>query len=58
MNDQPKKPAVEQIDILAMEHEYKLPHWLSFAERYPERAAAIRKKNRDKWLAERQKNQK
>lgn len=56
MNDEPNdKPKKEKIDILAMEFEYKLQHWLSFPERYPERAAAIRKKNRDRWLAEQKK---
>ena len=46
------KPEVYEIDILQMELDKKLPHWLDWTQRYPDKADAIRKKHRDKWLAE------
>ena len=47
-----KKPGVEHIDILQMELDQKLPYWLDPSQKNPEKADAIRKKHRDKWLAE------
>lgn len=49
------KPPKLKIDILAMELEQKLPHWLSPSEKNPEAFEAIRRKHRDKWLAEQKK---
>jgi len=46
------KPDTYTIDILQMEIDEKLPHWLSWPQKHPEEAAAIRKKHRDRWLAE------
>jgi hypothetical protein len=47
-----EKPDIEYIDILQMELDQKLPYWLDWSQTHPEEVAAIRKKNRDKWLAE------
>src|SRR5262245_52311827 len=42
-----------KIDILAMELEQKLPHWLDWRQRNPEKVREIRERNRAKWLAQR-----
>jgi hypothetical protein len=47
-----EKPEIEHINILQMELEQKLPYWLDWSQTHPEEVKAIRKKNRDKWLAE------
>jgi hypothetical protein len=46
-----------KIDILKMELDEKLPHWLSPQARYSHRHDAARKRNREKYLAMR-KNEK
>ena len=46
------KPEKYEIDILQMELDKKLPHWLDPMQRDPAKAEAIRKKHRDKYLAE------
>jgi len=43
-----------KIDILQMELDQKLPHWLSPAGKGKGSLADIRKRNRDKYLKERQ----
>jgi len=45
-------PEKIEIDILAMELEKKLPHWLDPTQKNPEKFAAIRERNRAKWLAQ------
>jgi hypothetical protein len=50
-----KKPEVEHIDILQMELDRKLPYWLDWSQTHPEQVDAIRRKNREKWLAEQKK---
>jgi hypothetical protein len=47
-----EKSDIEHIDILQMELEQKLPYWLDWSQTHPKEAEEIRKKNRDKWLAE------
>ena len=44
-----------EIDILQMELEQKLPHWLDWTQQNPDKVKAIREKNRAKWLAEQKK---
>lgn len=43
---------VEEIDILQMELDKKLPHWLDPYERDPQMVEDIRERNRAKWAAE------
>lgn len=44
--------ATIKIDLLQMELEQKLPHWLDPQQKNPERFDEIRARNRAKWLAE------
>ncbi|WP_028164114.1 hypothetical protein [Bradyrhizobium elkanii] len=48
------KPEPYKIDIVLMELQQHLPHWLDPKERYPEKFDAIRDKHRERWIAEQQ----
>jgi hypothetical protein len=45
-------PARDGIDILQLELDGKLPHWLNPQQKNFEQMEAIRRKHRAKWLAE------
>ena len=45
-------PACDGIDILQLELDGKLPHWLNPQQKNFEQMEAIRRKHRAKWLAE------
>src|SRR5262245_61056864 len=55
MADDEDEPATLHIDILSMELEKKLPHWLDPTQRDPAKFDAIREKHRAKWEAEQKK---
>ena len=48
-------PEKIEIDILQMELDKKLPHWLDPSQKNPEKFQAIRDRNRARWLAEQEK---
>lgn len=45
------KVETEEIDILQMELDHKLPHWLDPTQRDPELVEHIRNRNRARWIA-------